>query len=461
MKFKFRQLAFTLVLCFAAFIHPEQTVAQQGDVNFQVFYDALSPYGQWVDYQNYGYVWVPDVGSDFVPYSTSGYWVLTDYGWTWVSDYEWGWAPFHYGRWNYDNSYGWLWVPGNEWGPSWVNWRRSDGYYGWSPMQSGISLSIGFNQSYNSNYDHWMFVSDNDFERHDIHRYFIGQNDRDRIVRNSTVINTTYIDNRRHSTYVTGPARDEVQRVTGRRINQMAIQDNNKPAKDLNNGQLNIYRPQIKKENASGHRPSPVQVVNIKDVKKASERRGTPQQRGVNQQNNGIVPAAPVRNATPLNDRAKQQQMQVPKSQNNNRTQPAQPDNRVSPANKPGINQPSNQVKPQNSNTRVAPSQQPQRVTPANNNNSQTKQQPKVTPANNNVRQAQPAQQPHHATPANNNVRQQQSAPRPQNNINKQPTSQPPAHVNPPAKRAGPQQQNSVRPQTEKPKENRSAEEKR
>ena len=147
MKLKIKQLAIALAIVIAALINPKQISAQGNNVNFQVFYDELSPYGDWVDYQNYGYVWIPNVGPDFVPYSTAGYWTLTNYGWTWVSDYDWGWAPFHYGRWSYDNYYGWLWVPGNEWGPSWVNWRRADGYYGWSPMEPGISIYLSFGRA--------------------------------------------------------------------------------------------------------------------------------------------------------------------------------------------------------------------------------------------------------------------------------------------------------------------------
>src|SRR5688572_5624845 len=82
------------------------------DVSYQTFYDELSPYGRWVEYPGQGYVWVPDAGDDFRPYSTNGHWVWTDnYEWMWVSDYDWGWAPFHYGRWDYDDYYGWYWVP--------------------------------------------------------------------------------------------------------------------------------------------------------------------------------------------------------------------------------------------------------------------------------------------------------------------------------------------------------------
>ena len=97
---------------------------QDREVSYQDFYDELSPYGHWVDYPGQGYVWVPDAGADFRPYSTNGHWVWSDnYEWVWVSDYDWGWAPFHYGRWDNDPTYGWYWVPGYEWSPAWVAWR--------------------------------------------------------------------------------------------------------------------------------------------------------------------------------------------------------------------------------------------------------------------------------------------------------------------------------------------------
>src|SRR5687768_2542773 len=91
-----------------------------GNASYQEFYDDLSPYGQWINDPQYGYVWVPDAGDDFRPYFSNGYWANTDYGNTWVSNYRWGWAPFHYGRWTYSNFYGWTWIPGNVWGPAWV-----------------------------------------------------------------------------------------------------------------------------------------------------------------------------------------------------------------------------------------------------------------------------------------------------------------------------------------------------
>lgn len=73
--------------------------------------DALDYYGSWRVVPIYGSVWVPDVGSGWVPYST-GSWVWDPYyGWTWVDDAAWGWAPFHYGRWVFIGGF-WAWAPG-------------------------------------------------------------------------------------------------------------------------------------------------------------------------------------------------------------------------------------------------------------------------------------------------------------------------------------------------------------
>src|SRR5436309_1057171 len=108
-----------LVFLAVSLATPVKTLAQPGygytaynyTSSYQNFYDDLAPYGQWIDYPQYGSVWIPDVTPDFQPYATNGHWIVTEYGNTWVSDYPWGWAAFHYGRWFYDNSFGWAWVP--------------------------------------------------------------------------------------------------------------------------------------------------------------------------------------------------------------------------------------------------------------------------------------------------------------------------------------------------------------
>ncbi len=260
--------AIILVLIIFSAISPEKASAQYTQVSFQVFYDQLSPYGQWVDYPSYGYVWIPNAGNDFAPYSTDGHWVYTDYGWTWVSNYPWGWAPFHYGRWGYDNTLGWFWVPDETWGPAWVSWRRTDGYAGWEPLGPGISISLSFARSYDRNNDHWMFVRDRDLDRPNIGRYQIDRTDRERVIRSSTVVNNTYVDHSRRATYISGPSRGVIQKSTGRIINPVTVRDYNKPGHRMSNKQLQIYRPEVKKRIDNRQRPAPSKVLKPNEVRR-------------------------------------------------------------------------------------------------------------------------------------------------------------------------------------------------
>src|SRR5207253_10084742 len=65
----------------------------------QLFYDALSPYGQWWAHPHYGWVWSPDVAvKDWRPYG-EGRWIKTSAGATYDADVPWAWAVYHYGRW--------------------------------------------------------------------------------------------------------------------------------------------------------------------------------------------------------------------------------------------------------------------------------------------------------------------------------------------------------------------------
>lgn len=374
--------ALLLALNMSACIIPREASSQQGGVSFGVFYNELSPYGQWVDYPGYGYVWIPSTGPDFAPYSSDGHWVLTDYGWTWVSDYSWGWAPFHYGRWDYDDSYGWFWVPDNEWGPSWVNWRRADGYYGWAPMRPGISLSVSFSSGYTIPNDRWIFVRDRDFSRDDINHYYVNRTNNVTIIKSSSVINRTYTDQNRHSTYVSGPDRADVQKNSGRTIQPVVIRDNDKPGHNLRNDQLQIYRPQVQRNDENGRRPAPSRVVNLKDVKRPSERNA----------------ANPIPNVTPANkNRPTEQPSKInPANNNNNKNRPLQqpkviplnnkkkeqPSRSVNPPNKRQPSQPRD-VKPSNSEGKekqpqtVAPPDKNRKVQPKNNQDEKEKRKQK------------------------------------------------------------------------------------
>ena len=133
-------LALTLALALAlgsGFSQP----ARAASVDVAMFYDDLAPYGQWVDYQDYGPVWVPsNVGDDWRPY-TDGRWVPTSDGYVFESQEPWAWATYHYGNWMPTSGYGWVWSPGRTWYPSTVEWRTTpdnlpadNSYVGWAPI---------------------------------------------------------------------------------------------------------------------------------------------------------------------------------------------------------------------------------------------------------------------------------------------------------------------------------------
>ncbi len=235
----------------------------------QIFYDELSPYGDWVHNREYGYVWIPNVGGNFYPYATNGRWVLTDYGWTWFSGYPWGWAPFHYGRWDFDPQYGWFWFPGDQWAPAWVIWRQADGYFGWAPM--GPEPSVGFDYRNRDDVYRYIFVRDRDFGKSNINRYYINRRRNDEIIRNSRVISEYRTDNSGRRVYVSGPDPALIENSTGRRIRRITVTDSNIPGRRLSKNQLEIYRPGVVTVR-EGQRPAPSRITDVKDIRPMRER---------------------------------------------------------------------------------------------------------------------------------------------------------------------------------------------
>ena len=249
-------------------------------ISFNTFYNELSPYGQWVNYPQYGQVWISNE-QGFEPYSTNGHWEFTNYGWMWVSDYNWGWAPFHYGRWAYLNSYGWAWVPGYEWAPAWVGWCNYDGYYGWAPLSPGL----GFNYSFGSiPVSYWRFVrpqyiNDPYVYRHD-QRPVRNANQ----YKNVTVINNTVVNN--NVTYVQGPAQQDIESITKRKIEpkQVAFNNNNTDRKTIvlnDKKEVAVFRPDDKINNA-GVQPKQ-QQQNIKTPAVESDKQTIAPQTAVQQ----------------------------------------------------------------------------------------------------------------------------------------------------------------------------------
>lgn len=210
-------------------------------VSFQVFYDELQPYGDWIKDARHGYIWLPAVQGDFHPYRTNGHWVMTEYGNTWVSYYDWGWAPFHYGRWYFDDYFqSWAWIPGYDWGPAWVSWRSGGGYYGWAPLGPAFSVNVRINiPTY-----HWVFLPCNRIYDRYSYRYYAPYNHRVKIINRTKIINNTVIYN--NNTYITGPSRREVERTIRRTVPVYQVRQSSNPGRaSVSRNSVDIYRPDL------------------------------------------------------------------------------------------------------------------------------------------------------------------------------------------------------------------------
>jgi len=207
-----------------------QGPAPDGGITLQTFYDQLAPYGQWVNYPNLGYVFIPSVAPGFTPYSTAGHWTYSDqYGWTWASDYPWGWAAFHYGRWNFDANYGWFWIPDLNWGPAWVAWRNCEGYYGWAPMPWGCNINVGFDGDCGIPAERWCFVPQEHLCEFNLGAFFVPRVHYRAFLDHSTIINRMDYDNGHHFGYFRGPDRVEVERYTHHPVTVVTVNAYRRP----------------------------------------------------------------------------------------------------------------------------------------------------------------------------------------------------------------------------------------
>jgi len=276
-----RHLAFALIVvmtlgaCASMGPAPARTSVS---VSWSVFYDSLSPYGDWVWFNPHGWIWIPsEMDAAWQPY-TNGRWVYTVDGWTWVSYWQWGWAPFHYGRWAWDPHWGWYWVPDTLWGPAWVAWRYGDGYVGWAPLPPGatwhvgVGLTLGHTRMRSSS---WLFVPQRQFVDHDVRSRIIPPESRQQILGRTRDV-TRYEPGQERQVIERGLPPDQIQRGGGVEIPRYRIEDVQKPAPPgdaIDQDAVRIYRPPITRqespEGARGTRSKATQPGNAKPPKPA------------------------------------------------------------------------------------------------------------------------------------------------------------------------------------------------
>lgn len=461
-------------------------------VSFQVFYDQLSPYGYWINDPYYGYVWVPNVGSDFRPYYTNGYWTMTEYGNTWVSYYNWGWAPFHYGRWTYDNWYGWIWVPDNVWGPAWVAWRTGNDYYGWAPLAPGYSVS--YNSYYFPN-NWWVFCPPRYVYTPTYYNYCAGPTYNTTIINNTTIVNNTVVNN--NVTYVSGPGVAEFEKHTNQRLPVYSIKEMDKPAgSKVENDKVTLYRPSIAGE-SQDKQAAPSKIVSAdkpigkpQDIGSSSgprfnpngkqfdnNRPGQAQPNGVQQGgriNNGargntdlnrgdvnpvVTPQNQNGRATPQrNDQANPQRNTQPQQRGSDNPQQWRQPQQTEPKRQPELNQGNapqrsqpkgqqqeqpRQMEPQRGQPQMQPRQEPQQLQPRG----QQQEQPRQMEPQRQQPQIQPRQEPQRLEPRGN----QQMEPR-QMQPRQEPQQMQPRQMEP--QRQQPQMQPRPEPQQMQPRGN-------
>lgn len=306
------------------------------EVTLDVFYDALSPYGEWIEHDYYGYIWQP-VGVDeyWQPYR-DGNWQYSDEGWIWVSDEPWGWATYHYGRWVPDEYYGWVWIPGVDWAPAYVEWYESPGYIGWSPrppdrnffLEIGISFGGygyyqpkyygGFNyykpyyygghkhhkkhrrkkhhyydkHHYHAHAKHSVYVPYEHFSHKNAKLVAIEGSHNTVVYRNTKNINNVTVINNR--TVYKGPDRHHVEHRSGKKINRVSVVDRDlvqvrgkRKVNELRGSKYNIYRPKVVKK---GHeKPQNILKRYNRDENYKVGNSSQLKKRGVNIQNKDTV----------------------------------------------------------------------------------------------------------------------------------------------------------------------------
>ncbi len=317
---KFQRMTFTAVLlgaialstAWATMPAQAQNLSVRAEVG--VYYDELSPYGEWVDNPDYGWAWAPrNVGSSWRPY-TEGRWVDSEYGWTWVSEEPFGWATYHYGRWAFDSRYGWIWVPGTVWGPAWVAWQHGNGYVGWAPLppQIGFDVNVGLrfgglSLSAIIQPNEYVFVADRGFLEHRVGRHAVPRARNAELWRRArNVTNYTVVQNRVINRGITV---DSIERVTRHKVPRYRVADAaDRRSVGVEKDRVRFYRPSTAKL-----RTGRVAVRNdagVRPANRSDRREGRP---AVRPETRGRRPeATPVRRPTP--ERRPEVKQQPPQS---------------------------------------------------------------------------------------------------------------------------------------------------
>ena len=233
--------------------------------DYQMFYEGLASYGQWMETAEYGYVWQPtSPAPGWRPY-TVGRWADSDQGWTWISDEPYGWATYHYGRWALLERQGWIWVPGDTWAPAWVSWRNNADLVGWSPLPpetvyaDDIDYGPGVDDDYGISPDAYTFMPVQYFDGPVYEHYYPIAENRSCF---SLTIGITRIAIRSGNVHCDGPERLWVNGRLSRPMTRYRLDrdygydDRHDYRPRFDNDRLSCYSPRVRTSWNEGLRPS-------------------------------------------------------------------------------------------------------------------------------------------------------------------------------------------------------------
>jgi hypothetical protein len=247
----------------------------QDQADFQTFYNQLGSdgSGNWIQTDQYGYVFQPNVSDpNWAPY-TQGNWAYSNAGWTWNSSEPWGWATYHYGRWVNIDGTGWVWVPGTRWAPSWVSWRYGDGYVGWAPLPPDTlqdtdygDADFHFGDDIDVSFDIgpgcYNFIPYGDFGYDDCGQYIVPRyNNYIFIGRTRNVTDFNYYHDRRGFDGVRagGPSFAEINAHSSRHVSQVTLTASNNPRSGgIHGNSAAFYAPRFNSATARQGKPAHV-----------------------------------------------------------------------------------------------------------------------------------------------------------------------------------------------------------
>jgi hypothetical protein len=265
----------------------------QDTITFQTFYDNLAPNGTWIQTNDYGYVWQPNVTDpNWAPY-TLGHWAYTDDGWTWMSDEPFGWATYHYGRWANLQDVGWVWVPGYVWAPAWVSWRTSEDHVGWAPLppdsmagvdysvpnqpvstdqgavdsapqDTGYAIGSDVDEYYGIGPAYYVFIPIGFFSWHDYRGHWCDRHDNWWLINHTHNVTNTRVSRHGppgqfHHVTVGGPDLNAVNAKSQTPIQRVTLTNTKSPGNgNLNGNTLSVYAPHVGAGTATGAKPQQV-----------------------------------------------------------------------------------------------------------------------------------------------------------------------------------------------------------